>query len=282
MPVADFDPVRSRMSQIKASWKTESPNCEKNWALQRNAIGAGARRGPALVASDPLGFGGCAARFSDLLRGRSRLELGSVVLEVPHERRLDSQLAEIGVELATVMQVLVVDDLDADEPREALTPRRFAHARDLLVGQRLHSAIGRLPAIGRVTQEVLERREARGGLLVVLIRPRDLPLGNALRDRRHRGIHVHDELLRRAHVLAWLGFDLVLRDRLDPAQRDPVDGPEMIPPPAELGFVHSILPTGSVRNGTGLATRTQRHLGRIAQGASCAPEGRAVSSWPAP
>jgi len=26
MPVADFEPVRSRMSQMKASWKTESPN----------------------------------------------------------------------------------------------------------------------------------------------------------------------------------------------------------------------------------------------------------------
>src|SRR2546422_10725659 len=78
MPVADFDPVKSRMSQIKASWKTESPNCEKNWALQRNAIGAGVRRGPALVASGPPGFGGCAVRFLDLLRGRSGLELGSV------------------------------------------------------------------------------------------------------------------------------------------------------------------------------------------------------------
>src|SRR5439155_18481493 len=114
MPVADFDPVRSRMSQIKASWKTESPNCEKNWALQRNAIGAGARRGPALVASGPLGFGGCAARFSDLLRGRSRLEFGSVLLEVPLERWLDSQLAERGVELAMVMLVVVGCSVYAD------------------------------------------------------------------------------------------------------------------------------------------------------------------------
>jgi hypothetical protein len=34
-PVADFDPVRSRISQMKASWKIESPNCERNCATQR-------------------------------------------------------------------------------------------------------------------------------------------------------------------------------------------------------------------------------------------------------
>ena len=61
---------------MKASWKTESPNCEKNWALQRKAIGAGARKGPALVASGPFGSGGVAVRFLYLRGRRSRLELG--------------------------------------------------------------------------------------------------------------------------------------------------------------------------------------------------------------
>ena len=127
MPVADFEPVRSRMSQMKASWNTESPNCEKNWALQRNAIGAGARRGPALVASGPLGFGGVAIRILYLRGCRPRLELRRIVLEVPQEGRLDPHLAEIGVELAAMVQVLVVYDLDADETREALSPGRLDH-----------------------------------------------------------------------------------------------------------------------------------------------------------
>src|SRR2546422_4811741 len=82
MPVADFDPVKSRMSQIKASWKTESPNCEKNWALQRNAIGAGVRRGPALVASGPPGFGGFVGSVFEILLGRPGVAATGRVLVV--------------------------------------------------------------------------------------------------------------------------------------------------------------------------------------------------------
>jgi len=48
-PVVAFDPVRSRISQMNASWKIESPNWEKNCAVHRNA------RGPALDALGPLG-----------------------------------------------------------------------------------------------------------------------------------------------------------------------------------------------------------------------------------
>lgn len=54
---------------MKASWNTESPNWERNWAVHRNAIGAvllapfaGARRGPALVASGPLVLSGLSDR----------------------------------------------------------------------------------------------------------------------------------------------------------------------------------------------------------------------------
>ncbi|HYQ95718.1 MAG TPA: hypothetical protein VER38_01755 [Candidatus Eisenbacteria bacterium] len=55
---------------MNASWNTESPNWEKNCAVQRTARPAGAlvstsgaRKGPALVASGPLGFGGLDVRF---------------------------------------------------------------------------------------------------------------------------------------------------------------------------------------------------------------------------
>src|SRR6185503_17605220 len=85
-PVADLEPVRSRSSQMNASWKTESPNWERNWAVQSVAIPPGARRGPALVGSGPLAMIDGVVRESRL-RGRRGSELRSVVLEVPQEGR---------------------------------------------------------------------------------------------------------------------------------------------------------------------------------------------------
>src|SRR5882672_1932079 len=150
IPVADLDPVRSRIIQMNASWNTESPNCEKNCAIQRNTIGArlvspmaspGARRGPALVASGPLVLGVWLVSGSGLRGGRPRLKLRSVVLEVPHERRLHAELAEERVELSAMVHVLVVHDLDADEAREALAPRCFHEPCELFVGQGAHGLV---------------------------------------------------------------------------------------------------------------------------------------------
>src|SRR5690349_1827228 len=104
---------------MKASWNTESPNWEKNCAIQRRRMpGPDARRGPSPSGSGPLVLTTGFVRESSLRRGDRGPELRRVVLEVPHEGRLHAELTQERVELAAVVQVLVVDDLDQDEAGE--------------------------------------------------------------------------------------------------------------------------------------------------------------------
>src|SRR5258705_12125018 len=127
----------SRISQTNAIWKIESPNWERNWAAKRNANGAGPLGPRPIVCLGPRsGLVVTPAAGSDLL-DLLRLVLRGVVFEIPHHGRSHAHLAQVRVELASVVEVLIVDDVRADEAGERDAPGGLHHPRDLRVVQGL-------------------------------------------------------------------------------------------------------------------------------------------------
>src|SRR5882672_1831985 len=232
----------SRISQTNAIWKIESPNWERNCAAQRNANGAGTLCPRPIACSRPRsGPVVTLAAGSDLL-DLLRLELGRVVLEIPHHGRSHAHLAQVGVELSPVVEVLIVDDVRADEPGERNAPRGLHDPRDLRVAQGPDCLVRCLPGIGREPGQVVVGLQLGRRSRVQLLRELDLSLHSPVRDGLHRVVHVRDQLFRRPHVLARPGVDFILRDRGDRAHGDPVDGPKVVPVRIQCRLVHRYAP----------------------------------------
>src|SRR5438552_17941531 len=100
----------SRISQTNAIWKIESPNCERNWAAQRNANGAGALSPRPIAWFRPRSGPVVTLAAGSNLLGLLRLELRGADPEIPHHGRCHAHLAQVGVELAPAAEVVVIED----------------------------------------------------------------------------------------------------------------------------------------------------------------------------
>src|SRR6185437_15708281 len=92
-----------------------------------------------------------------------RRELRCVLIEAPQERRFGTAQPGVRIQLAAMMQELVVHDVEAHPAGERLVPRCRDNRIELGVADRRHGGVGLAPALLSERDQGRLAAEFRGG-----------------------------------------------------------------------------------------------------------------------